>query len=48
MARGSNFEVQTQMVISRKLGFGDQADFNITEGLSHEVGKMLVTMMNRF
>jgi four helix bundle protein len=48
MARGSNFEVQTQLVISRKLGFGDQADFHITEALSHEVGKMLVTMMNRF
>jgi len=48
MARGSNFEVQTQLVIARELGLGDKQDFQFAEGLSHEVGKMLVTMMNRF
>jgi four helix bundle protein len=48
MARGSNFEVQTQLVIARELQFGDPQQFEIAEGLSHEVGKMLVVMMNRF
>jgi four helix bundle protein len=48
MARGSNFEMQTQLVIARKLDLGDEQDFKIAEGISHEVGKMLVTMMNRF
>jgi four helix bundle protein len=48
MARGANFEVQTQLVIAQKLGFGEKSDFNIAEDLSHEVGKMLVTMMSRF
>jgi four helix bundle protein len=48
MARGSNFEVQTQLVIACRLGFGEKEDFQIAEGLSHEVGKMLVTMLNRF
>jgi len=48
MARGSNFEVQTQLVIACRLGLGEPKRFEIAEGLSHEVGKMLVTMLNRF
>lgn len=47
MARGSNFEVQTQLVIARELQFGDEHDFQKAEGLSHEVGKMLVTIMRQ-
>jgi four helix bundle protein len=47
MARGSNFEVQTQMVIARELQLGVGPEFEVAEGLSHEVGKMLVTMMQR-
>jgi len=47
MARGSNMEVQTQLVISRELGLGDTETLNRTEGLSHEVGKMLVSLMNK-
>ena len=47
-ARGSNCEVQTQLVIASRLGLGDRDDLQCAEGLSHEVGKMLVTMMNRF
>ena len=47
MARGSNFEVQTQLVIAHKLNFGNKAEFETAEGLSHEVGRMLVTMMQR-
>ena len=45
MARGSNMEVQTQLVIAAELGMGDQAKLRLAEGLSHEVGKMLVSLM---
>jgi four helix bundle protein len=41
IARGSNFEVQTQLEIARALGFGDSKLLDETEGLSHEVGKMI-------
>ncbi len=41
MARGSNCEVQTQLVIARELGFGDPQRLKTVDGLSHEVGKML-------
>jgi hypothetical protein len=47
MARGSNFEVQTQLVIARGLKFGVGQQFEVAEGLSHEAGKMLVTMLQR-
>ncbi len=47
VARGSNFEVQTQLVIARELGLGEKQSLDTTEALSHEVGKMLVTLMNR-
>ncbi|WP_158824536.1 four helix bundle protein [Granulicella sp. S156] len=45
MARGSNMEVQTQLVIAAELAMGDQAKLRLAEGLSHEVGKMLVSLM---
>jgi four helix bundle protein len=48
MARGSNLEVQTQLVIARHLRFGDREEIQIAKGLSEEVSKMLVTMMKRF
>ncbi|HTW44183.1 MAG TPA: four helix bundle protein [Acidobacteriaceae bacterium] len=48
MARGSNLEAQTQLVIARELGFGRQHELQIAEGLSEEVAKMLVKMMNSF
>lgn len=41
MARGSNSEVQTQLVIARELGFGEVATLEKADGLSNEVGKML-------
>ncbi|MEO6922195.1 MAG: four helix bundle protein, partial [Bryocella sp.] len=37
IARGSNYEVQTQLHISRKLGFGDEAMRFKCEQLSNEV-----------
>jgi four helix bundle protein len=41
VARGSNFELQTQLVIARELGLGKSEEILEAENLSHEVGKML-------
>lgn len=46
-ARGSNGEIQTQLIISRGLGFGSESLRKTAEDLADEVGKMLVSMMNR-
>jgi four helix bundle protein len=40
-ARGSNSEVETQIVISKALGFGSKQMIEATEGLCSEVGRML-------
>jgi four helix bundle protein len=45
IARGSNCEMQTQLEIARALGFGNVPLLSQAEGLSHEVGKMLFTML---
>jgi four helix bundle protein len=47
MARGSNMEVQTQLEISKELGLGSTEALKRAEGLSNEVGKMLVSIMNK-
>ncbi|HME56746.1 MAG TPA: four helix bundle protein [Terracidiphilus sp.] len=41
IARGSNFELQTQLDIARALKFVNSELLDEAEGLSHEVGKML-------
>ena len=41
IARGSNFELQTQLTVARELGFVDHAQFDAAEVLSNEVGKMI-------
>jgi four helix bundle protein len=41
IARGSNFELQTQLEIARALNFGNSKLLDEAEGLSHEVGKMI-------
>ncbi|HEY1985381.1 MAG TPA: four helix bundle protein [Terracidiphilus sp.] len=41
IARGSDFELQTQLEIARALGIGDSKLLDETEGLSHQVGKMI-------
>lgn len=46
-ARGSNGEVQTQLVISKGLGFGTEESLQQAESLSNEVGRMLVVMMRK-
>jgi four helix bundle protein len=47
MARGSNFEVQTQLVIARELGFGDVPLLTLTEEQSNEIGKMIYGILGR-
>jgi four helix bundle protein len=46
-ARGSNFEVQTQLVISGGFGFGSRESHEHAEGLSDEVSRMRVAMMSK-
>ena len=47
IARGSNFELQTQITIARELGIGDRQRLDAVEALSHEVGKMIYTILNK-
>jgi four helix bundle protein len=47
IARGSNFELQTQLEIARTLKFGNSEQINEAEGLSHEVGKMIHTILEK-
>jgi len=46
-ARGSNFEVQTQLVIANGLGLGNAPARQNAESLSEEVSRMLVAMMDK-
>jgi four helix bundle protein len=46
IARGSTFEVQTQLEIARALEFGDPKSIDAAEGLSHEVGKMIFGLLD--
>lgn len=46
VARGSNFELQTQLEIARALGFGKSKLLDEAEGLSFEVGKMISGIFN--
>ena len=41
LAEGSNCELQTQLVIARRLGFGNPVKLTAAEALSLEIGKML-------
>ncbi len=45
VAQGSNYEVQTQLVIAKRLGFGDDDDLDRSRKLSIEVGKMLSALI---
>jgi len=47
-ARGSNFELQTQLEIARALSLGKPELLNEAEGLSHEVGKMIYALLESF
>jgi four helix bundle protein len=41
VARGSNCEVQTQLIIASRLNLTAHKDIEMAESLSHEVGRML-------
>jgi four helix bundle protein len=47
MARGSNSEVQTQLVIASELGYGEAQLLKQVDGLSQEVAKMLVSLLQK-
>jgi hypothetical protein len=40
-------EIQTQLLIASKLGFGDPKKLELAEQLSNETGKMLVSLMKK-
>jgi len=45
MAQGSNYEVQTQLDLSRRLALGERSSVARAEALSVEVGKMLSALI---
>jgi four helix bundle protein len=47
IARGSNCELQTQLEIARKLGFGDLRLIDEAEILAHEIGRMIFTILGK-
>jgi four helix bundle protein len=46
IAQGSYMELQTQLVIARRLGFVDSSEFEKVESLASEVGRMLSAMLS--
>lgn len=46
-ARGSNCELQTQLVIAETLGFGTKKSRESAEIISAEVSRMLIALMKR-
>ncbi len=46
IARGSNCELQTQLEITRALGFGDPKLPDDAEALSRRIGQMLVKLLS--
>jgi four helix bundle protein len=47
MARGSNYEVQTQLTIASELDYGSRDGLGQAERLSNEVGKMLFSIIDK-
>lgn len=47
IARGSNLEVQTQLVIAKELRFASSASIEAAEGLTIEIDKMLNTILKK-
>jgi four helix bundle protein len=46
-ARGSNCELQTQLIISQALGFGTKESHESVERLSSDVSRLLIALMNK-
>jgi four helix bundle protein len=47
IAMGSYMELQTQLIVARRLGFVDSSEFEKVESLASEVGRMLSAMVCR-
>jgi len=47
IARASTLEIQTQLTISRELGFGEEAQISQAASLAEETSSMLWTMSHR-
>jgi four helix bundle protein len=47
ISRGSNAEVQTQLVIAGELNFGNPQQLTEAQALSDEVARMLVSLMKK-
>ena len=45
IARGANFELQTQLENARSLRLGDSVLIDEAESLSHEIGKMIYALL---
>ena len=45
IAQGSNYEVQTQLLVAKELKFGKLEEIQITQNLNIEVGKMLRSLI---
>ena len=45
-ARGSNYELQTQLELAKAFGFGGCQSIEDAENLSHEVGKMIYALID--
>ena len=47
MARGSNLEVQSQLIIAKELGLGNLPQLIHADDLSQEISKMLNSLMQK-
>ncbi len=47
IARGSNMEVQTQLLIAKALSFGSDDQISGAQALSEETGRMIAAMLRR-
>ena len=47
IARGSTCELQSQLQIAPRLGFGSTEALDNAENLSHEIGKMIFTILKK-
>ena len=45
IARGSTYEVQTQLELARSLGFASREPIDHAECIAHEVGKMIYALI---
>lgn len=47
MARGSALEIQTQLLIARKLGYGDEPGLSRAESLAEETSRLLWSVAHK-